>query len=95
MRKVKVITDSCSDLNGELMKKYDIDYVKMSTVLEGKESPALLTWSDEEAHQFYETMRGGKRITTSQVSVEEFNKAFTNFKRTFGNKWPWWALLFD
>lgn len=79
MRKVKIITDSCSDLNGELMKTYDIDYVKMSTVLDGVESPALLTWSSEEAHQLYETMRNGKRIITSQVSVEEFVKVFGKY----------------
>lgn len=23
------------------------------------------------------------------------NPGFTNFKRTFGNKWAWWVLLFD
>ena len=51
MRKVKIITDSCADLTGELLEKYDIDYVKMSTIFEGVETPALLTWSYEEAHE--------------------------------------------
>lgn len=23
------------------------------------------------------------------------NPGFTNFKRTFGNKWAWWVLIFD
>lgn len=44
----------------------------MSTIEDGKESPALLTWTPAEAHRLYETIRGGKRITTAQVSVEEF-----------------------
>lgn len=79
MRKVKVITDSCSDLNKELMEKYGIDYAKMSTVLDGKESPALLTWSPDEVHAFYEQMRNGKRFTTAQVSVEEFNRIFKQY----------------
>lgn len=79
MRKVKIITDSCADLNVEQLKKYDIDFVKMSTVEDGKESPALLTWSAEEAHTLYETIRGGKRITTAQVSVEEFNAVFSKY----------------
>ena len=35
MRKVKILTDSCSDLNKDLMEKYDIDYAKMNTVYEG------------------------------------------------------------
>ena len=79
MRPVKIITDSCSDLTGELLEKYGIDYVKMSTILDGKESPALLTWTPDEVHTFYETMRGGKRITTAQVSVEEFNEVFGKY----------------
>ena len=48
MNKVKVITDSCSDLTEELLKKYDIDYVKMNTVFEGKTSPAILEWKAED-----------------------------------------------
>ncbi len=81
MQKVKIITDSCSDLNGELLEKYNIDYVKMCTVEKGVESPALLTWSAEDAHRLYDTIRGGERITTTQVSVEEFNTVFTKYLR--------------
>ena len=79
MRKVKIITDSCADLSAEQLEKYDIDYAKMSTIEDGKEAPALLTWSPAEAHRLYETIRGGKRITTAQVSVEEFNNVFTKY----------------
>lgn len=79
MRNVKVITDSCADLSGALLEQYNIDYVKMSTVYEGESAPALLTWSAEEAHALYETMRSGKRITTAQVSVEEFNEFFGKY----------------
>lgn len=79
MRKVKVITDSCADLSAAQLEKWNIDYARMNTVEDGKESPALLTWSDEEAHRLYETIRGGKRITTTQVSVEEFNRIFTRY----------------
>ena len=39
MRKVKIITDSCSDLGAKLLEKYDIDYAKMSTVYNGEETP--------------------------------------------------------
>ena len=79
MRKVKIITDSCADLTGELLEKYDIDYVKMCTIYEGVESPALLTWSYEEAHALYNLIREGKRVTTAQVSVEEFTNTFTKY----------------
>ena len=79
MRKVKIITDSCSDLTGELMDKYDIDYVKMNTVYEGVETPADLRWSYEDMHNLYETIRAGNRITTTQVPVEEFERVFTKY----------------
>ncbi len=81
MRKVKIITDSCADLNAEQLARYDIDYAKMSTVLDGVESPALLTWSEEEIHTFFDQMRNGKRITTSQVSAGEFESVFESYLR--------------
>ncbi len=79
MRTVKIITDSCADLSAEQLEKYDIDYVRMSTIEDGIESPALLTWTPDEAHRLYETIRGGKRITTAQVSVDEFNHVFSKY----------------
>ncbi len=79
MRKVKIITDSCADLNPEQLTRYGIDYAKMSTVYNGEESPALLTWSAEEAHALYEIMRAGNRVMTAQVSVEEFNRIFEKY----------------
>ena len=79
MRPIKIITDSCADLNAEQLSRYNIDFAKMSTVEDGVESPALLTWSAEDAHKLYDTIRGGKRITTTQVSVEEFNRVFGKY----------------
>lgn len=79
MRNVKILTDSCADLSGELLEKYNIDYAKMSTFCDGVQAPALLTWSREEAHALYETIRGGKRVTTAQVSVEEFQTVFRRY----------------
>ncbi|MBR6675713.1 MAG: DegV family protein [Clostridia bacterium] len=79
MNKVKIITDSCSDLSGELLEKYNIDYCKMAIVEDGAESPAILTWSREDAHALYDKIRAGKRITTTQVPVEEFTTVFTKY----------------
>ena len=76
MKKVKIITDSCADLTAEQLTKYDIDYAKMSTVYKGVETPACLTWTESEVHELYNIMRAGNRITTAQVSVEEFQRIF-------------------
>lgn len=79
MRPVKIITDSCADLNKKLLEKYNIDYAQMSTVYQGVESPALLTWTEQDAHELYELIRAGERITTAQVSVEEFTNVFEKY----------------
>ncbi len=79
MKRVKIITDSCSDLGSDIMEKYDIDYARMVTIEDGEEAPALLSWSREEAKKLYDTIRGGKRITTSQVPVEEFMTVFDKY----------------
>ena len=72
MKKVKIITDSCSDLSGELLEKYGIDYARMNTVYQGKEKVASLTWEEYSPKKLYDIMRGGERITTTQVPVQEF-----------------------
>ncbi len=81
MGKVKIITDSCADLNEEQLNQYNIAYAKMSTVYGGIETPALLTWTPEEAHDLYNIMREGNRVTTAQVSVEEFKQLFEYYLR--------------
>lgn len=79
MKKVKIITDSCADLTVAQLTKYNIDYAKMSTSYNGEESPALLTWTESEVHNLYNVMREGNRITTAQVSVEEFQRIFDEY----------------
>lgn len=79
MRNVKIITDSCADIDGKLLEKYDIDYARMSTMLDGVEDYAYLTWSYDDAHRLYENIRAGKRVTTAQVSVQEFISVFEKY----------------
>ena len=79
MRKVKVITDSCSDLNAEQLNRYGIDFAKMSTSCDGVESVATLTWTEDEVHALYNKMRDGKRVITAQVPVEEFHRIFEEY----------------
>lgn len=79
MRKVKILTDSCSDLNKDLLDKYNIDYLKMNTVFEGITSPAKLDWTPDDVHKMYNLMRDGKYLTTTQVPIEEFQTVFTKY----------------
>lgn len=79
MKTVKIITDSCSDLSVELLEKYNIDYAKMNTVYNGVVTPADLSWTPEEAHNLYQIMRNGDRVTTTQVPVEEYTNIFNKY----------------
>lgn len=77
MRPIKIVTDSCSDLCKELREKYSIEYVKMNTVHNEKETPASLDWEYYSAKELYDLMRGGERVTTTQVPAQEFTAMFT------------------
>lgn len=79
MRKVKIVTDSCADLNAEQLQKYDIAFARMSTSCDGVECVASLTWTESEAHEHYDKMRDGKRILTAQVSAAEFGRIFEEY----------------
>ncbi len=79
MRRVQIITDSCSDLTVGLMEEYGIDYAQMNTVYEGKTSPADLGWTPDQVHALYDIMRNGGRVTTTQVPVDEFDRVFRKY----------------
>jgi len=77
MRKIKIFTDTCSDLGADIRARYDIDYLKMCTVYEGKVTPADLDWSTWTPRELYDIMRAGNRVLTTQVPQEEFRERFT------------------
>ena len=79
MKPVKIIADSCCDLTGELLEKYNIDYAKMRYTYNDTEKVAKLTWSEEEIHELYNVMRDGTRVTTAQVPHEEYIEVFTKY----------------
>lgn len=79
MRKFVIVTDSCSDLEKELRKKYEIEYVPMSMTIDDKDYTADLDWGEIPAKAYYELMRNGTRITTSQVNADTYRKAFTKY----------------
>ena len=76
MGNIRIFTDSCSDLGGDIRAQYGIDYVKMCTVRAGKETPADLDWPTYTPKELYDVMRGGERIQTTQVPREEFLRGF-------------------
>lgn len=79
MSNIKIITDSCADIPKDLRDKYKIDYLKMKTVRDGMETPADLDWAYFTPEKFYDSLRGGARITTSPVSQSEMIMRFRSF----------------
>ena len=79
MKKVQVLTDSCSDLSRELLEGYGIDYCRMNTVRNEEETPASLLWEYYTPHELYDIMRAGERVKTTQVPAPEFTRVFTKY----------------
>ncbi len=77
MRTFAVVTDSTSDLRRDLREKYDILYTPMNYVIEDKEYPALLDWENHSAKEFYDMMRNGVQIRTTQVPRDTYVRTFT------------------
>lgn len=79
MNEVKIITDSCADLNQSQLEEYGIDYVLMSVVENGIDVPVYMTWTPREARKYYDTLRSNKKIYTAQVSSKEFETVFSKY----------------
>jgi DegV family protein with EDD domain len=76
MKNFAIITDSCSDLSRELMDRYSIDYVPMHVRYDDREFAASLDWEEISAQDFYDVMRNGTRIFTTQVTAAQYTEKF-------------------
>lgn len=74
-----VMADSTCDLSQDMLNKYEIDYAPMAYSIGTEEFPAMLDWSSHSPEEFYDMMRCGTVIKTSQVSTACFEEHF--------NKW--------
>ena len=79
MKDFVIIADSTSDLHADLREQYQIDYVRMNYVIDGVEYPASLDWENHSSREFYDMMRNGKRIMTTQVTREEYTEKFKSY----------------
>lgn len=79
MASFAILTDSTSDMSPEMLEKYKADYAPMNYTMEGKEYPALLDWSIHSSKQFYDFMRQGIVIKTTQVPVTVFEEKFSHY----------------
>lgn len=72
-----ILTDSTSDLSRELRQEYNIEYVPMHYIVNEKEYVASLDWESHDPKAFYDLMRKGSRVYTTQVPKSYFEERFT------------------
>lgn len=80
MNKFAIIGDSTCDLTTEVRKERNIDYARMlvSWEKDGKtiEHHADLDWKEYSVKEYYDTLRDGYRIITSQITEQEYDEVF-------------------
>lgn len=81
MNKIALFGDSTCDLTPELRKEHDIDYVRMLVNWTDKDKKnheiyASLDWEVLSPKEYYNLMRDGYVIFTSQVTEQEFDEKF-------------------
>ncbi len=77
MKKYVVIADADCNLEKSQREKYGIDdYVPMVVTCEGKEIPVDLEWEDMSVKEYYDVLRSGKRILTTQITAEKYKSVF-------------------
>ena len=72
-----IFTESTSDLTPALIEAADLRVLPMAFTLDGKEYRNYPDGREMPAHDYYEKLRGGSLCTTSQVTMLEFQQAFT------------------
>ena len=68
MAKYVIITDSSSDLTAENREKYNVEYIPNRFYYKDEEYDADLDWKSVPMDEFFDYLRAGNRILTSQIS---------------------------
>lgn len=76
MREFVLFTDSTCDLTKEIREQYNIDCALMNYIVDEKEYVASLDWESHSVREFYDLMRNGKRVFTTQVPPNVYMEKF-------------------
>ena len=74
MAKYQIFSDSSCDLSTETRKANGLEYFYFGLVVDGVEYPADLDWQAYSQEEFYGWLSQGKKVKTTQVSMEEVVK---------------------
>lgn len=78
MNKVKIITDACSSLSIEELKKLDVDFVQMGIVI-GDEAYDSFDYPEKDPTEFYKMLERTKKCSTSCVNTQTFLEIFEKY----------------
>ena len=78
----RIITDSCANLTDELIESLDLDIIPLSYFIGEKEYIGYQKGVPTDYKTFYDLARKREKITTSQITYEAFEKAFTEVLET-------------
>ncbi len=76
MKDFIIYGDSTCDLNSELRNKYQIEYFAMNFSIDEQEYLASLDWENHTSQEYYDLIRSGKRVFTTQVPKNVYYDAF-------------------
>ena len=71
-----IFTDATADLPAEELQIHDIQVLPMYFKLNGQETLYDGAWPEERLHAFYDRLRGGEMVTTSQITPSIYEEAF-------------------
>lgn len=76
MNEFVIFGDSTCDLEQSLRQEHGIEYVAMNYIVDDVEYVASLEWESHPAKDYYDMMRAGKRVFTTQVPRNVYYDAF-------------------
>lgn len=77
---VRIVVDSCCSLGADHLRDLGVDCVEFPIVMDGVERRDD-QWESMSAHEFYQAMRQGARVSTSAIPTGEFVHLFEEFAR--------------
>ena len=84
MKDFVIFGDSTCDLDLATRQEFDVDYIPMGYTVDDQDYIASLDWESHPVKDYYDLMRNGKRIFTSQINLntcrEKFLSAIENGK---------------
>ena len=76
MKEFVIFGDSTCDLDLATRQEWGIDYIPMSYLVDEAEYTASLDWEFHSVKEYYDLMRNGKRIYTSQIIANVCREKF-------------------